>query len=238
MSSTTHARSGPGERVVISGNEAAVSVADDRSRIRSSVALVSKAEPSETGVWVGIATISMFFAALTSALFVRQGAASDWRHFELPPVLYFNTLILLASSITLELSRRRFAEAWGPSAVEPRTAKGAEASGRLRGNAIFWFYVTVGLGLIFIVGQCVAWFNLSRQGLFMATSPSSSFFYVLTAMHGLHLLGGVAGLIYVLRRLSRNAGSEQRSALGAASLYWHFMDGLWVYLLFLLAVKM
>jgi len=66
-------------------------------------------EPARTGIWIGLAAITMSFAALTSALIVRQGAANDWRHITLPVVLYFNTLVLLASSITLELSRRRVA---------------------------------------------------------------------------------------------------------------------------------
>jgi heme/copper-type cytochrome/quinol oxidase subunit 3 len=73
-------------------------------------------EPTLTGVWVGIATITMSFAAFTAALVARQGAAADWQHFRLPPILYLNTLVLLMSSGTFELSRRRIlavpAPAW------------------------------------------------------------------------------------------------------------------------------
>src|SRR5580692_12021673 len=71
----------------------------------------SHAEKSETGVWVAVAAISMFFAAFTSSMIVRQGVTPDWLHFQLPRVMYLSTLVLLVSSYTLELARRRFAAA-------------------------------------------------------------------------------------------------------------------------------
>ncbi|HYL55758.1 MAG TPA: cytochrome c oxidase subunit 3 [Gemmatimonadales bacterium] len=173
-------------------------------------------QPARTGVWIAVGTISMTFAALTSAMVVRQGAAPDWRHFQLPPLLYFNTLVLLASSGTLEWSRRRIDSARGPAGV----------------------YLTLALGVLFVAGQVVAWRQLAAQGLFLATAPSAAFFYVFTALHGLHVLGGLGGLTYVLHRL-RGGGSTPapRAALGAATLYWHFMDGLWLYLLVILVTR-
>jgi cytochrome c oxidase subunit 3 len=185
-----------------------------------------KPKPAETGVWVAIATISMSFAALTSAMVVRQSAAPDWRHFQLPPILYFNTLILLISSLTLESSRRRIA-----------TAAAAEALLAPLGRPLAGLYLTLTLGLLFVVGQVAAWRTLAVQGLFMATSPSSAFFYVFTALHGLHVLGGLVGFLYVLHRLRRATGPVPTTALGAATLYWHFMAVLWVYLLTLLTIR-
>src|ERR1700694_1133472 len=73
----------------------------------------SSPPPASTGIWVGLAAIAMSFAAFTSALIVRQGNATDWRHFTLPPVLYLNTLVIMASSIALELARRRIAAFMG-----------------------------------------------------------------------------------------------------------------------------
>src|ERR1700728_2363558 len=73
----------------------------------------SSPPPASTGIWVILASITMTFAAFTSALIVRQGGATDWRHFTLPPVLYFNTLVIIASSITLEIARRRVANFMG-----------------------------------------------------------------------------------------------------------------------------
>jgi cytochrome c oxidase subunit III len=188
--------------------------------------------PSQTGIWVAVAAISMMFAALTSAMVVRQGAARDWGHFDLPRILYFNTVILLLSSFTLEISRRRVAQ--GPNLGRKEVPRDARPSPQ----GLHWLYITMGLGLIFVLGQLIAWRELAVQGLFLATIPSSSFFYVLTAVHGVHLLGGIIGLAYVLHRLSRITGPQQRVALGVASVYWHFMDGLWVYLILLMMTRM
>ena len=191
---------------------------------------VKKAEPSQTGIWVVICAISMTFAALTSALVVRQGASMDWQAFVLPRILYLNTAILLASSFTLEISRTRFAAAGA--------AVSGDAQKSLYGATRDWLVVTLALGVLFLIGQVLAWRILAHQGLFLATNPSSSFFYLLTALHGLHVVGGIAGLMYATVRISRAALAEKSRALGAAAVYWHFMDILWVYLLFIIAVRM
>jgi cytochrome c oxidase subunit III len=179
--------------------------------------------PASTGIWVVLASITMTFAAFTSALIVRQGSALDWRHLSLPGILYFNTLLLLASSFTLEVARRQV---------------GRYMSGRRDGIAhpARWLYITLFLGLLFVAGQYVAWMQLRAEGLFLATNPNSSFFYVLTAAHALHVLGGLGGLTRVIRRFNRSI--LRKSTLDATSHYWHFMDALWVYLLLLLWVKL
>ncbi len=191
----------------------------------------SRSLKSETGMWVAVCAIGMSFAAFTSAMIVRQDSSTDWQHFQLPHVLYLNTLILLASSVTLELSRQRIA-------AIPGAARHAAASSKiLFASGIDWLYLTAALGLIFVLGQILAWRNLAAHGLFLATNPSSSFFYVFTALHAVHLLGGMGGLFYVLRKLIRSGGTGETSALSAFSIYWHFMDLLWVYLLLLLAMR-
>jgi len=179
--------------------------------------------PSSTAIWVLLAAISMSFAALTSALVVRKGGAVDWRHFTLPSILYWNTLVLLASSITVEIGRRRVTAFMGG-------LRGTvEASAR-------WLYATMFLGLLFVAGQYFAWRRLNAQGLYLATNPSSSFFYVFTAAHGLHVLGGLAALVRVIYKL--NDFSLRRSTFDATARYWHFMDVLWIYLLLLLWMKL
>jgi cytochrome c oxidase subunit 3 len=175
------------------------------------------ASPARTGVWIGIAMITMSFAAYTSALMMREGGAAEWRHVRLPPILYLNTAVLLASSGTLELARRG------------RRGAPSHASRLVR--------LTLALGLLFVAGQLLAWRALAAQGLFLATNPSSSFFYVLTALHALHLSGGLGALAWVDRRL-RRAPRRGRDALDAAALYWHYMDVLWLYLLLLLALRL
>ena len=187
------------------------------------VALDYSPPPSSSAIWVVLFAVTMMFAAFTSALFVRKGSSLDWKTFTLPSILYFNTLLLLASSVTLEVSRRRIAVFMGGMKSQ------VESPAR-------WLYITLFLGLLFVGGQYVAWSQLRGEGLYLATNPSSSFFYVLTATHALHVLGGLGGLIYVIRKLSKSV--LRRNQLVATARYWHFMGILWVYLLLLLWMKL
>ncbi len=171
------------------------------------------------GMYMALAAILMVFAAFTSALVVRRGISNDWVPTALPRLLYLNTVILLASSATLELSRRALA------------ASREEAFAQ-------WLYATLFLGLGFIGGQLLAWRELAARGVYLSTNPSSSFFYLLTAAHGIHLLGGIGGLIYLVLRARKIASAaRRRTIVEVAALYWHFMDGLWIYLLLLLTVR-
>jgi cytochrome c oxidase subunit III len=179
--------------------------------------------PASTGIWVALAAITMTFAALTSALIVRQGAAQDWWHFPLPPVLYLNSLVIVASSFTLEIARRRIAAFMaGPRSQSTRPAR--------------WLYLTLLLGLLFVAGQIFAWIELRSQGFGLATNVSYSFFYVLTVAHALHVFGGLGGLVRVMGKLNHSV--LRRSTLDATARYWHFMGVLWLYLLLLLWMKL
>ncbi len=168
-----------------------------------------------------MAAITMTFVAITSAMVVRQGASMDWRHFTLPSVLYLDTIVLLVSSCTLEVARKRVA----------LFARGVQSG---RSLPLLWLWLTLGLGLLFVGGQYVAWLQLKAQGWYLATNPSSSFFYLFTALHALHVLGGIAGLMLVVWRFSRPVPTLRLSTLSTVSYYWHFVDVLWVYLLLLL----
>lgn len=174
-----------------------------------------------TGIWVGLSAITMTFAAFTSAMVVRQGSGNDWRHFSLPVILYFNTAALVASSIVLQMARRRFASA-ATLLDAPLSVSRA-------------LYGTLVLGLVFVFGQYAAWLQLRSEGLYVASSPSSSFFYVFTVLHALHVLGGILGILYVVSKLKR--GVLRGNTLDAAARYWHFMGILWLYLLLLLWLK-
>jgi len=182
--------------------------------------------PASTGIWVIMASITMSFAAFTSALIVRQGTA-PLQHITLPSVLYLNTLVIIASSVTLELARRRIAAFMGGRGD---TSKDQAA------NPALWLYITLALGLLFVAGQTFAWVRLRAQGFGLAANISYSFFYVLTVMHALHLLGGLGGMARVTGKLQ--SATLKRSTLDAASRYWHFMGVLWVYLLLLLWMKL
>ena len=189
----------------------------------SRVAVEYSPPPSSTAIWVVLFAITMMFAAFTSALIVRKGSYADWRSFTLPPILYLNTIILILSSVTLEVARHRVAAYMGSLKTSLK-------------NPALWLYVTLFLGLLFVIGQYFAWTQLKAQGLYLATNPSSSFFYLLTFVHAVHVIGGLSGLGYVIYKV--NHATLRRSTLVATARYWHFMGGLWVYLLLLLWMKL
>ncbi|HEX4075168.1 MAG TPA: heme-copper oxidase subunit III [Candidatus Acidoferrales bacterium] len=170
-----------------------------------------------TGMLIALGGILMFFAALVSALVVRKGlSAVAWETIEVPRILWLNTLILLASSATLVRSRRDFLA---------------------RDDAGFrhWWGVTTILGLFFVVGQILAWHQLVSAGVYLDTNASSSFFYIFTAAHGLHLLGGIAAMLAVAFRRGRHL--TRGTAMEVVSIYWHFVDALWLCLFALLLVQ-
>ncbi len=168
-----------------------------------------------TGIAVAIVSILMFFMALVSAFVVRRGSSVDWISFHFPPIVWVNTVILLTSSITLEHARRRL------------VAADSQAFRK-------WWSITTFLGVLFLVGQLVAWRQLVRQGVYLASNPASSFFYIFTGAHALHVLGGVAALLFVaLRNFDRTSVSPM-TAVRVTSYYWHFLDALWIFLAALL----
>jgi cytochrome c oxidase subunit III len=180
-------------------------------------------EPTRTGIWVALAAIGMTFAALTSALYVREGASTDWQHIVLPRILWFNTLALIVSSVTLELARRKVSAYMRDRASDPSAS-------------MLWLNVTLALGCFFVAGQYMAWLKLRSEGLYLPTNPNSSFFYVFTGIHAIHVLGGLGGLTRLVVKF-RNR-SLRRSTMDATSYYWHFMGALWLYLMFILWVKL
>jgi cytochrome c oxidase subunit III len=169
------------------------------------------------GMWVALAAILMMFTALTSAYIVRAASANDWYPLAMPRVLLLSTSLLLISSATLEVSRRKFASAAFKT----------------------WLFVTLLLGLGFLGSQLLAWRQLVGQGIYVSSNPHSSFFYLLTATHGVHLLGGLIALAVLLLKARPSQHNAHAVAKGQAgtdvvTLYWHFMDVLWIYLFVLL----
>jgi len=160
----------------------------------------------------------MVFAAFSSAFVVRRGLSDDWASMPKPPILFVNTVVLLASSVVLDLSRRSL-----------------KAGDRSKFN--LWWTVASALGVLFLAGQAVAWLQLKAAGVYVSSNPSSSFFYVLTAAHAFHLLGGVSALLYVdVQAWRLRLGPAKRTAIDVTAIFWHFLDGLWVYLMLLFYV--
>jgi cytochrome c oxidase subunit III len=194
---------------------------------------------ARVGLVVGLTGIAMIFISFTSAYIVRQGLPTldprtntllhDWFPVALPRLLLLNTVVLLVSSVTMELARRQAARkalaqfAWAPG--EFVDAK----------EGISWLALTVVLGLSFLSGQWLAWRELAANGFYMSSSPSSSFVYLLTGTHGIHLFGGVVALLTAgLASLLRRPVDAQSILVDITGWYWHFMALLWVYLLLLL----
>jgi cytochrome c oxidase subunit 3 len=170
------------------------------------------------GLYVLLAASVMVFVALSGAFVFRRGLSGDWASMPKPPILFLNTAILLASSSALEVARRAL-----------------KAGLRSKFNA--WWSAGAVLGVVFLFGQALAWQRLKDLGIYMATSPSSSFFYILTASHAFHLVGGVAALIYVaVESLRVSQGPARRTVIDISAIFWHFLDGLWVYLMVLFYV--
>jgi cytochrome c oxidase subunit 3 len=169
-------------------------------------------ETAKLGLWLALGTVTMLFAAFTSAYIVRS-AGSDWVPLQAPSILWWNTAILLLSSVTMEIARRAFTR-WQPLKFRK------------------WILATGVLGAAFLGGQLLAWRELAEQGIYLSSHPHSSFFYVLTAVHGVHLLAGVLALFYVLGlAFQYRLTPGESSSPSLAATYWHFVDGLWLYLM-------
>jgi len=181
------------------------------------------ARASQSGIWVAVSAITMSFAAFTSALYIRQ-ASTDWTHIATPRILFLNTFFLILSSALLEMSRR---------ALRPDSQSQAAD----RAKCGLFLAVSLLLGVLFVIGQYSAWRQLRAQGLYLATTPNSSFFYLFTGAHALHLLGGLAALIYLYAHLA--VGREVRqNLLNGVVTYWHFMAILWLYLLLVIFTRL
>lgn len=185
-----------------------------------------------------IISVSTLFVGLTSAYLWRLSMGpydpaqrrfiSDWYPFHLPyEQLWINTSILLLSSLTLELARRRMmrdSEFYELGVIPPHG-----------GRHVPWLGITLLLGFAFLAGQVLVWKGLNAQGLFLDSHPSSFFFFMLTGTHALHLMGGLIGLIFAASGnwIKRRFESRQ-IALEVTAWYWHFMGILWLYVFGLL----
>ena len=155
------------------------------------------------GILLGLAAISMMFIGLTSAYLVDQGLGPLWKQIALSPLILINTAVLLFSSYTMEQARRNASRGW------------------LLGTFM--------LGFAFLAGQIGVFSQLANEGLYLNTGRQASFYYVLTGLHGLHILGGIAALAWTAMRM-------KATALEVTSIYWHFMGALWLYLLLVIFI--
>lgn len=168
---------------------------------------------SLVGLLILLVSTGIVFLALVVAFSARRLLGDDWIPLRKPPILWLNTGILIASSVALDLARRAL-------------------KARQRVNFNRWWTAATGLGVLFLAGQAVVWGQLRAAGIYVATNPSSSFFYVLTAVHALHLIGGLTALTWVdVQALRLRLGPAKRTAIDVCAIFWHFLDALWIMLM-------
>lgn len=204
-----------------------------------SLSLDLRLRRARLGLAVGAIGILMLFISFTSAYVVRQGLPTldprtntlvrDWFPVPLPALLFFNTGLLLISSVTMEFARR---QARYTSRIAMALIPGVTAG---PDKTVIWLALSLLLGLGFLKGQWIAWRELSASGFYMATSASSSFVYLLTGTHAVHLFGGVLALLVAFAAtLLRRSATSRAVFLDVTVWYWHFMTALWIYILCLL----
>jgi cytochrome c oxidase subunit III len=201
----------------------------------------SRLRRARLGLAVAIAPIVMLFVSFTSAYIVRKGLPTldektstyvrDWTPVNLPiALLLVNTGLLLVSSISAELARRQITREAAVASVG--SIRGVSLG---TGKGLPWLGTTVVLGGGFLAGQWFAWHLLAERGFYLATSASSSFVYLLTATHAVHLMGGMLVLLYAaIVSLLHKPVEARRIVVDVTAWYWHFMFLLWVYILALL----
>ncbi|HEX4603986.1 MAG TPA: cytochrome c oxidase subunit 3, partial [Candidatus Angelobacter sp.] len=154
----------------------------------------------------------------------------DWLPVRLPTLLFINTCLLLISSVTVALARRQVAREATLSQVA--AIPGVSLSREIKAP---WLALSVALGILFLTGQLVVWRQLAASGFYVSTNPSSSFVYLLTGMHGVHLLGGVIALLVAgAASVLRWPLQSRFVVLDVTGWYWHFMAVLWIYVFCLL----
>lgn len=170
--------------------------------------------PKKFALWLFLVSVIMIFAALTSYYIVRR-AEGNWLEFELPDVFWFSTIVILLSSATMH---------WAYLAAKKDNFPQLKTA----------IVITTILGLIFLAGQFISWENLYARGIVFGGKQSNvagSILYVLSGLHGLHLIGGVVFLAIVLFNcFNFKIHSKNLAQIQMCATYWHFLDFLWVYL--------
>jgi cytochrome c oxidase subunit 3 len=162
-------------------------------------------------IWLFIITIIMLFASQTSAYIVRR-AEGNWTEFEIPLIFWYSSLVLIVSSIFMQLSLM---------------AAKKDEFGKLKAFISISFL----LGIIFLFMQYMGWQNLQSQGIYLKGNPSGSFYYIITGLHGFHLITGLIVMLFSFySSLKMDIHSKNLVKLEVCTIYWHFLDLLWIYL--------
>ncbi len=185
-----------------------------------------KIHPHKFALWLGMGSISMMFAGLTSAYVVRQ-AQGNWRYYNLPMVFWYSTFAIIISSVTMILALKAYKNREMPKfkALITVTMLLGLLFGALQYSGFYQLFHQ--LQLVRMNGQV---FNIAEP-IRVNGNPSESFLYIIAGLHLAHLFGGIVALIVVVfRAFRKNIKVYNATGLEIVASYWHFMDALWVYL--------
>jgi len=172
-------------------------------------------------MWFVLLVVMMTFGGLVGAyIVISTNGVMEWKPFALPIQVWISTVLILASSVTYKIAHSML-------------------NGDRQQKAKNWLLATTVFGGMFIASQLLAWVELVRRGVYVQSNPYAGFFYILTAVHAVHVIGGIAALGYILLRTWRATSSDEeltkrQQISNSVGWYWHFMDGLWIFLFLLL----
>jgi len=172
-------------------------------------------------MWFLLLVVMMTFGGLIAAyIVISTNGVMEWQPFALPVQVWVSTVLILASSVTYKIAHS--------SLNQDKQQKAKN-----------WLLATTVFGGMFIASQLFAWVELVRRGVYVQSNPYAGFFYILTAVHAVHVIGGIAALGYILLRTWQSTSSNEelikrKQVSNSVGWYWHFMDGLWIFLFLLL----
>jgi cytochrome c oxidase subunit III len=193
---------------------------DDSKEVQSVVEQASRQKELNSlsifTVIVALATVTMTFGALIAVFIVRSGSGQFWGHIWLPSTLWITTLVLVASSVLYEIGRHALMH------DDQRT---------------FFRFTSwaAALGILFLIGQVVAWFQVLHRTPILAHNPHSWFIFLFSGLHGLHIVVGLGGFAYLLKRTAEPASGPKyqmhtRAVANGVALFWHYLAAMWLLL--------
>lgn len=177
----------------------------------------NRIHPHKFTLWIGLASIVMMFTGLTSAYIVKRNMA-NWITFDLPLIFWYSTAVIILSSITIIVSRNYFRQR---EMIQYR----------------LWLAITLTLGVVFVIMQIIGFSQLWHNGITLTKNVSFSFLYIIVGLHAVHVVGGLIALfVLLLKAYSVKRKNYSPVPIELMSIYWHFVDLLWIYLVVFLTM--
>ncbi|ULQ51588.1 cytochrome c oxidase subunit 3 [Flavihumibacter fluvii] len=168
--------------------------------------------PTKFTLWVAIGSIIMMFAGLTSAYIVKR-SQPNWSTFEMPVIFWYSTVVILLSSLTIQMALRSFKQ-----------------RDRMKYRGLLT--LTAGLGVVFVIMQWIGFSQIWNSGITFAGAGGGQFLYIIAGLHAVHVIGGLIALVFMFfKAVSTKSRNYNAVPVEVMSTYWHFVDALWIYLM-------